>query len=149
MKKILILFPLFVLCPLGLIFGQGEDPIIFKELLKTSSSWDGTPLPVYPKGKPEITIARIVIQPGAAFPIHKHPMINAGVLLSGELTVSTTANKTIQLKAGDSIAEVVNQWHFGKNEGMVPAEIVVFYAGTVGAPLVIKKNPSEQESLVH
>lgn len=76
-------------------------------------------------------------------------MINAGVLLNGELTVSTTANKTIHLKAGDSIAEVVNQWHFGKNDGRIPAEIVVFYAGTVGTPLVIKKNPSEQESLVH
>ena len=72
-------------------------------------------------------------------PLHEHPVINAGVLLSGELTVVTEDNKTLHLKAGESIVEVVNKWHYGKNEGNEPAEILVFYAGTADKPISIKK----------
>ncbi|HEX5035200.1 MAG TPA: cupin domain-containing protein [bacterium] len=136
-KTLLLVLPL--LLHVNAALGQAVEPIAIQELLKTSNSWDGKALPNYPKGKPEITIVRITVQPGAAFPVHQHPMINAGLLLSGELTVTTVENKSIHLKAGDAIAEVVDTWHFGKNEGKVPAEILVFYAGTVGSPLSIKK----------
>ena len=82
---------------------------------------------------------RIIIQPGVELPLHKHPVINAGVLLRGELTVVTEDNETLHMKAGDSIVEVVDKWHYGKNEGNVPAEIIVFYAGIVDTPITIKK----------
>ncbi len=108
-------------------------------LTKTISSWDGEDLPSYEKGKPEISILKIVIPPGAKLPLHKHPVINAGVLLSGKLTVVGEDNTTLHLKAGDTIVEVVNKWHYGKNEGNEPAEIIVFYAGIQGKPLSIKK----------
>jgi quercetin dioxygenase-like cupin family protein len=108
-------------------------------LAKTSSSWDGSKLPDYQKGKPEITILRIKIPSGEQLPLHEHPVINAGVLLKGELTVVTENNKTLHMKAGDAIVEVVNQWHYGKNEGNTPAEIIVFYAGTQDTPITIKK----------
>lgn len=139
MKKFLLLLSVYIGFQVGAAFGRAADPIAFQELLKTSTSWDGKALPSYPRGKPEVTIVRITVQPGAAFPVHQHPMINAGLLLSGELTVTTVENQSIHLKAGDAIAEVVDTWHFGKNEGKVPAEILVFYAGTVGSPLSIKK----------
>ena len=109
------------------------------QLAKSSLSWDGSPLPDYAQGTPEVTILRITIPPGATLPLHEHPVINAGVLLSGELTVFTEENKVLHLKAGESIVEVVNKWHYGRNEGNKPAEILVFYAGVVGAPITIKK----------
>ncbi len=109
-------------------------------LAKTSSSWDGGTLPDFPRGKPEITILRITIPPGAQLPLHEHPVINAGLLLSGELTVETEDKKILHLKAGDSIVEVVNKWHSGKNEGHKPAKIVVFYAGIQGTPITIKES---------
>jgi len=108
-------------------------------LAKTSSSWDGGTLPDYPEGKPEVTILRITIPPKVQLPLHKHPVINAGVLLKGELTVVTEDKKTLHLKAGDSIVEVVNKWHYGKNEGNEPSEIIVFYAGILGTPITIKE----------
>jgi quercetin dioxygenase-like cupin family protein len=109
-------------------------------LSKSGASWDGKDLPAYPKdGKPEITILRIKIPPGAVLPLHKHLVINAGILMSGELTVMTKDGKTLHLKAGESIIEVVNTWHSGKNEGNQPAEIVVFYVGIMNAPLTINK----------
>lgn len=110
-----------------------------KELAKSSASWDGNLLPQYPVGKPEVTILRIIIPPGVQLPLHEHPIINAGVLISGELTVVTTEKKTLHLKAGDPIIEVVNTWHYGKNEGTLPAEIIVFYAGVSKKPITIKQ----------
>ena len=121
--------------------GLANDPstVEVEVMAKSSTSWDGENLPNYARGKPEITILKIVTPPGTTLPVHKHSMINAGVLLNGELTVVTQENKTLHLKSGDTIVEVVNKWHYGKNEGKKPAEIIVFYAGTVGEPLSIKK----------
>ena len=109
-------------------------------LARTSSSWDGGRLPEYPKGIPEVTILRIRIPPGAALPMHKHPVINAGVLISGELRVTTEDGKVLSVRAGEAIVEVVDKPHFGKNESDGFAEIVVFYAGGAGAPLVVKQS---------
>ncbi len=108
-------------------------------LAKSGSSWDGRVLPDYPNGKPEITVLKIKIPPGAVLPHHKHLVINAGILMSGELTVVTEEGKTLHLKAGEAIIEVVNTWHYGKNEGNNPAEIVVFYISTMNAPLTVNK----------
>jgi quercetin dioxygenase-like cupin family protein len=107
-------------------------------LAKTSFSWDGNVLPSYKKGTPEVTILKITIPPGITLPLHKHPVINAGVLLKGILTVITEDKKTLYLKAGDSIVEVVETWHYGMNEGNEPAEIIVFYAGIKDMPITIK-----------
>lgn len=107
-------------------------------LAKTNLSWDGSRLPEYPKGTPEVTILRIKIPPGGQLPLHKHPVINAGVLLNGKLTVMTEDNRILHLKAGDSIVEVVNKWHRGKNEGSETAEIIVFYAGVPDMPITIE-----------
>jgi len=108
-------------------------------LAKSISSWDGKPLPDYPAGRPEVTILRIKIPPGAQLPMHHHPVINAGVLLAGELTVVTKDNQTLHLKAGQSIVEVVDTWHYGKNEGHETAEILVFYAGVLDKPITLKE----------
>jgi quercetin dioxygenase-like cupin family protein len=123
----------------GSVFAEEPNGVQVKVLAKTSSSWDGSHLPDYPKGTPEITILRIKIPPGAQLPLHTHPVINAGVLLDGELTVVTKDNRTLHLKAGDPIVEVVNKWHYGKNEGAGTAELIVFYAGEQGTPITINK----------
>ncbi len=115
---------------------NGESPVV-KQLTKTTRSWNGDPLPEYPKGQPEITILRISIPAGTKLHTHRHPVINAGLLINGELTVVTTDGKTLHLKAGDPIIEVVNTLHYGINEGKVPAEIVVFYAGVVDTPITV------------
>ncbi|HOZ60858.1 MAG TPA: cupin domain-containing protein, partial [Smithellaceae bacterium] len=70
--------------------------------------------------------------------MHKHPVINAGVMIAGDLTVITEKNETLHLKTGDSIIEVVDKWHYGKNEGNKTAEIIVFYAGVIKQVITIK-----------
>ncbi len=114
-----------------------EASPVVKELIKTTQSWDGKGLPAYPQGQPEITILRITVPAGTRLHTHSHPVINAGVLISGQLTVVTTDGKTLHLKAGDPIVEVVNTLHYGINEGKVPAEIVVFYAGVTDSAISV------------
>ncbi|PSQ95416.1 MAG: cupin domain-containing protein [Bacteroidetes bacterium SW_9_63_38] len=108
-------------------------------LTQTSTGWDDSPLPEYPDGTPEVTVARLRLPPGTALEIHKHPVISAGVLLRGELTLVTEDGATMRLEPGDSAAEVVDQWHYGKNEGSTTAELIVFYAGVNDIPNTIEK----------
>lgn len=109
-----------------------------QSLAKSVMSWNGTPLPAYPIGQPEITILKFHIPPGARLAMHKHPFINAGVLLAGALTVVTETGQTLQLKRADAIIEVVEQWHHCHNEGAEPVELIVFYAGVQGQPITVK-----------
>ncbi len=138
MKRLLPVLFLALLLSSGV---DADDPagIRVAVLAKAGSSWDGTPLPAYPSTKPEVTILHITIPAGATLSLHQHPVINAGVLLSGELTVIADDNKALHLKAGDPIIELVGKWHYGKNMGKIPAVIIVFYAGAVGTPITIKK----------
>lgn len=134
-----IFFVLFLLNLTNVSAHDTSNEALVDVLAKTSLSWDGSPLPDYPSGAPLITILKIKIQPGVILPLHQHPVINAGVLLKGKLTVITEDYKILHLKSGESIVEVVNKWHYGKNEGNETAELIMFYAGTEGAPITLKK----------
>jgi len=137
MKKLFFIVAIVLLVS-GYIFAEEPETTIVEELAKSSLSWNWGALPDYPVGTPEITILRITIPPNVKLPLHTHPVINAGVLLSGELTVITEDNAVLHLKAGEALIEVVNTWHYGINEGTEPAIIIVFYAGIVGQPITIK-----------
>lgn len=127
---------LFFVC---LIKAEQTPLVQVESLLKTTTAWDGATLPAYPEGQPEITILKITIAPGASLPWHKHPVINSGVLLSGELEVTHEDGRVLHLRAWDAISEVVDTWHYGKNPGDEPAVILVVYSGVVDMPLTILK----------
>lgn len=116
-----------------------EQGVQVQVLAKSGASWDGSRLPHYPEGTPEVSILKISIPPGMRLPVHEHPIINAGFLLSGRLKVVTEEGKTLDLNAGDSLVEVVGKWHYGVNEGTEPAVILVFYAGEADKPITVKK----------
>jgi len=144
MKSLLLLLPVLLLTACcvtpPLEDPPPQKPIAVETLLKTTESWDGQSLPAYAEGQPEATVLRITIAPGAALPEHKHPYMNAGVLLSGRLVVRTEAGKTLQLEAGDSLAEVVDTWHYGSNNGTEPAVILVVYAGIEDQPVTVLRD---------
>ncbi|MGF1751870.1 cupin domain-containing protein [Vibrio cionasavignyae] len=101
------------------------------DLIKSTHSWDGTPLPTYRLTQPEVTIKEIIIEPGERLPLHVHPVINAGVLLEGTLIVKLK-EKEITLNAGDALIEVMNKPHYGRNPGDIPAKIIVVYLAEKG-----------------
>ena len=107
-------------------------------LIQSELSWNGDSLPNYPISKPEISILKITIPAHSELPLHYHPVINAGVLLKGELFVIDEDGNELTLKAGDPIVEVVNKKHLGRNLGDEDAEIIVFYAGSKGMKITEK-----------
>lgn len=113
--------------------------IQIEQLAKTSTTWGGAQLPAYLEGNPEVTILQFTIPPKAKLPMHKHPVINAGVLLKGKLTVQTKCGKEKTFSAGEPIVEVVEQWHFGRNDEDEPAVLLMVYAGTAGSEITIKE----------
>lgn len=96
-----------------------------------------------------MTALSITIPPHTKLPVHRHPVINAGILLKGELTVISEAGDTLHMNTGDPIVEMVNQWHHGENNGDEPAEIVVFYSGNVDVPVTILKETQNGNQSAH
>ncbi len=96
-------------------------------------------LPSYPRGQPQVTIRRVTVPPGCRLETHAHPVINAGVLIHGQLTVVAADGRKLRLKAGDPIVELVNTPHYGINPGNTPAEIIVVYAGDTRTPTTVAK----------
>lgn len=137
MKRTLIILSLLTILLSCIQIESETDELQVETLLQTTQSWDGSELPSYPDGKPEISILKVSIPPHSELVLHKHEVINAGILLAGNLTVITENSDTLKMQTGDVLSEVVGTWHYGVNEGDDVAEIVVFYAGTVGTPLSV------------
>lgn len=134
---------LFLLCLCSLTAYAEESKIQTQLLAETTKSWDGELLPKYPQGQPQVSIKRFIIPPKTALPMHKHPMINAAYVISGTLIVRTEDGQEQTIKKGDTLIELVNKWHYGRNDGPDPVELIVFYAGTEGEPLAIPKADSK------
>lgn len=110
-------------------------------LVKFTQTWDGNILPAYPDAAPEISVLRFSIAPGAQLPPHHHPVINVAYLIKGELTVTSENGQQKRLQAGEALVELVDQIHFGKNEGTEPVELVVIYAGFHGQKVTVPGEP--------
>ncbi|HEX7366163.1 MAG TPA: cupin domain-containing protein [Pelobium sp.] len=138
MKKFLV--GLFLLGSLSSGFAQNnKQEVQIAKIAESTTSWNGDKLPAYPNGQPQITILKYSIPPHTVLPWHKHLVINAGVVTKGTLTVVDEKGNTLQLKAGESIVELINAFHYGENRGDEPVEIMVFYAGVEGADNTVKK----------
>lgn len=122
--------------PLAACSAPASPTAISKEiLLQSSTSWDGTAYSAYPTGVPQLTLLKLHIPANTRLDWHTHPMPNVAYILSGELTVEAKdTGRTIALKSGDSLAEMVATTHRGKT-GEKPVELIVFYAGSPGMPL--------------
>lgn len=109
---------------------------IVKEILaRDTRSWDNSKLPEYPSEQPEIVVMKIVIPPDTRLPMHFHPVINAGMVLAGHLTVVADDGNERTFHPGEAIIEMVGKRHYGENRGDEAVELVMFYASTPGEEL--------------
>ncbi|MGC1305432.1 MAG: cupin domain-containing protein [Caulobacteraceae bacterium] len=106
-------------------------------LLQADHSWNGTAYTHYPAGRPQLTTLKLTIPPHTALPWHKHPVPNAGYVLSGELTIQDReSGKSQTFHAGQAFAETVNDVHRGVS-GDTETVLLITYAGTPGTPTSI------------
>lgn len=123
-----------------LAFGHDDHGDVKVEVLvQSDKSWNGQQLPAYPTEQPQVSVVKVTIPPKSKLKWHAHPVINAGYLIRGEVTVTTEDGTERVVKAGEGLIELVDTLHYGRNDGDVPAEIIVVYAGVKGVPLAIIK----------
>ena len=108
-------------------------------LLKTTSTWDNAQYKKLKIKTPEATVLKIVINVNEELPMHKHDLVNIAYVKKGTLTVITDDNKSITLQEGEVLPELIGKYHYGKNTGKEPVELVVFYIGEKGTPLSVNK----------
>ena len=112
--------------------------VVSTELLRTSQSWNGTELPDYPQGKPEMIAVKYVIPAGKKLGWHHHVAMNHGVLVQGELTIIGIDGKKKVLRAGEVVVEMVNEIHHGQNCGTEPVVLYMFYLSQKDKPLTVQ-----------
>lgn len=133
-KSIILIFAM-ILCTTNTSYSAQKDV-----LLKTTSTWDNVEYQKLKIKKPEVTVLKITINVGEELPMHKHDLVNIAYVKSGTLTVVTDENKEITLHEGECLPELIGKYHYGKNAGNEPVELVVFYIGEKGTPLSVNKN---------
>ena len=133
MKLIIFIF-VMILCVTNSVYSAQKDV-----LLKTTSTWDNAEYKKLKIKKPEVTVLKIVFNVGEELPMHKHDLVNIAYVKQGTLTVITDKNKEITLHEGEVLPELIGKYHYGKNTGNEPVELVVFYIGEKGTPLSVNK----------
>ena len=108
-------------------------------LLKTTQTWDNAAYKKLKIKKPEVTVLKIIINVNEELPMHKHDLVNIAYVKKGTLTVVTDNNKEITLHEGEVLPELIGKYHYGKNTGNEPVELIVFYIGEKGTPLSVNK----------
>ena len=132
-KLAAILF-LMILCTATVSYAAQKEV-----LLKTTSTWDNAEYKKLKIKNPEATVLKIIIGVNEELPMHKHDLVNIAYVKKGTLTVITDDNKEITLHEGDVLPELVGKYHYGKNTGKEPIELIVFYLGQKGTPLSVNK----------
>lgn len=112
--------------------------VLSTELIRTSQSWDGTQLPDYLKGCPEIVAVKYEIPAGQKLGWHHHPVMNHGILVQGELTIVSLDGSEKVVHEGEAVVEMVNTIHHGENRGTKPVILFMFYLSQEGLPLSVQ-----------
>lgn len=108
------------------------------ELLRSSQAWDGSALPDYPSGRPELAVCRMVFLIGAKTGWHHHTVINYGIVEQGELTIVCRDGTERTFHEGEAIVEVVGTVHRGENRGAKPVILDMFYVSTPGQTITVQ-----------
>lgn len=132
-KLVIILF-IMILCTTISAYSAEKNV-----LLKTTSTWDNAAYKKLKIKKPEVTVLKIIINVNEELPMHKHDLVNIAYVKKGVLTVVTDKNEEITLHEGECLPELVGKYHYGKNTGNEPVELIVFYIGEKGTPLSVNK----------
>lgn len=116
-----------------------------KVLKRTSVTGNGQKITYPVTDRAEVTAMTVDLAPGAETGWHKHPVPVYAYVIAGNLSVELEDGTQLSFGAGDAIIEVVNTLHNGKNRGIEPVKLAVFYLGAEGTPNVIKPGPGESK----
>lgn len=96
------------------------------------------PLHILTTAPSQLTVQSVTIAPGAVVPWHTHPGAENSVVVAGQvlLTVASAPCSPRRLGPGQAFDIPTGMPHTARNEGSVPARLIVTYLGTPpGVPL--------------
>jgi len=121
------------------LFAQYSEGIQVEVLMKTDTTSVGQKIK-YPKvDAAEVTVYKITMQAGASTGWHKHDIPLFAYVLQGTLIVERENGGRKEFKAGSAVAEMMDEYHLGLNEGKEPVILVAFYLGGDQKPLAIRR----------
>ena len=115
------------------------------ELIRTSQSWDGSILPDFPQGRPELRVIRLDFPVGAKTGWHHHTVVNYGIVQQGDLTIVCQDGSERAFHEGEPLVEVIGTIHRGENRGKKPVILVMFYFSVPGAEITIQHPELEEQ----
>ena len=127
----------------GGVAAQGEaepiGPVGFTAtpILQTSTTFGGQPI-VFPQSNNQFVAVLAEVAPGGQSCWHYHPNSLIVYFLEGQLTIEMEGYGTHTFYAGDSLAEVVNVWHNGRNLGDTPARFLIVFATQEGVTNLVR-----------
>ena len=93
----------------------------------------------YPKtDSAELTAVRLDIDAGGETGRHMHPYPTLVYVLEGAIEVEMDGTMVHSYKAGDSFLMVVNTWTNARNNGTMPAKMLVVFVGVHGKPNLVR-----------
>lgn len=116
-----------------------QSEVRVQVLKKTTTTSNGQRIRYPSTDSAEVTAVTVELAPGAETGWHRHPVPVCAYVLSGSIRIELEDGKRLLFKAGDAIIEVVDTLHNGRNTGMEPVRLAVFYLGSVGKPNVIRR----------
>ncbi|HKO82563.1 MAG TPA: cupin domain-containing protein [Chitinophagaceae bacterium] len=118
---------------------QYSNEIKIEKLLKTDTTETGQHIDYPDIANEEVSVLKVTIPPGKSTGWHKHLFPVFAYVLQGTLTVQQEHGKKIRFKKNTSVAESINMYHTGINEGKEAVVLIVFYMGEKDQPVSVKK----------
>ena len=118
---------------------QYSNEIKVEKLLKTDTTETGQHINYPNIDNEEVSILKVTIPPGKSTGWHRHLFPVFAYVLQGTLTVQQEHGEKIRFKRNTSVAESINMYHTGMNEGKEPVVLIVFYMGEKDKPVSVKK----------
>ena len=107
-------------------------------VLQSGTTAAGTPIAYPQTDSAEVTALLLEIGPGGETGRHMHPNPTFVYVLEGAIDVEVEGGFVHTYAAGDAFLEVLNTWHNGKNNGTMPAKVLVVFAGVRGKPNMVR-----------
>lgn len=135
-KTSFLIVVFFVVFSVG---AQYKNDIVIEPVLKTDTTTIGQKI-VYPQVQnAEVTMSKITIPVGKSTGWHKHDYPVFAYVLKGVLTVEIENNKSVQFGENSTIAEVMNTFHNGINNGKEEVILIAIYLGEKAKSLSTRK----------
>ena len=128
---LMLLIAAFPLCAEQAVYSAS---VLVKPIIITSVTGNGMPIDYPDTDTEEVTVAEVILNPGAETGWHRHSIPVYAYVLAGTLAVDYADGKGRIFGTGEAVIEVVDTPHNGRVVGSEPVRLIVFYLGIKGKP---------------